>query len=297
MRSAAELLAPLVPDDRTIRLDCTERHLLELLPRLSVCGVHLATDAEVADLGFKENSIVPDDPAPLSAEDVARLRPFLADRGTPPGLCLGFGRVRGTDPVIADILAEAARPQFQPHQGSLYALGSHKGRLLGVLTAQPGTRTTTVVDPRLEQYSESRRGTWVGMHYDNSLTKSGEGERFPAGVRVAQTDRRILLNAGPGPRRLVTALTMTALHLSEAVRPGDPEHIPDSSQLQSFLRAHPERVGEITCLVTTQRPGDYLVFPAGVTLHDGSMLGADEKSVAIVLGGRFARRDEPAEER
>jgi hypothetical protein len=295
LKSAENLLSSLAADEKSIRLDCTAQWLREQLPRWSICGVHLAAGAEVTELEFMDDAVVPDAPIPLGADDVGHFSPFLADSETPAGLCLGFGRATGSEETVASILDEAEQPDFQPHYGSIHALSPFKGRLLGVLTAQPGTRTTTVIDPRLKQYSESRRGVWVGMHYDNALTDFGEGERFPSRSRVAEAERRIILNTGPGPRRLVIALNMTALHLSEQVRPGDPDHIPDSKQLQTFLRDRPDVVDQICCLVMTLEPTEYVVFPAGIALHDGSMHGFDQKSVAIVLGGKFPRWSELGE--
>lgn len=292
MNSAENLLGSLSVDDMSIRLDCTERELRESLPHWSVCGVHLAAGAEVTDLGFMPDSLVPEEFLPLDVGHADRMTPFLAALDTPPGLCVGFGRATRDTIPVAGMLAETDRPDFTPLYGSLHELHPFKGRLMAALPARPGTRTTTVIDPRFKQYSESRQGIWVGLHYDNGLTSAGEGERFPAGTRVAEAERRILLNTGPGRRRFVFALNMTALHLSDQVRPGEPDHIPDSRQLLAFLREQPDRVEKITCLVVTMEPGEYVIFPAGIALHDGSMHGIDQESVAVVLNGKFPRWSE-----
>ena len=284
---AEQLLSLLCVDEQSIRLDCEA----QWLSRLLICGVHLADDVEVAELGYLEDAIIPDPPLPLGPEQAVLLEPFLAERRTAKGLCVGFGQIPLDEPAVADMLAEAKRPDFTPHYGEIHALGEFKGRLIDVLAAQPGTRTTTVLDPRIQQYSESRSGGWGGMHYDNALTKDGAGERFAIGVRVETADRRVLYNTGPGPRHLVVALNMTAVHLSDRVKPGDAGYVPDSSQLRTFLHDNPAEVGKIVCVVVTLAPGEYVLFPAGVAIHDGSMYGCPDVSHAIVLGGKFPRRD------
>ena len=287
MESAEHLLTPLRVDEHSLRLDCAAH----LLTRLSVCGVHLADEREIADLDFMQDAIIPGPDYPIGPGDAGLLAPFLVDRDTPPGLCLGLGEIELSDPAVSEILTEATRPEFKPHYGSIHALGEFKGRLIDVLTARPGTRTTTVIDPRIQQYSELRQGVWVGMHYDNALNGDGVGERFPCAIRVESADRRVLCNIGPGPRRLVLALNLTSLHLSEKVHPGDGENIPDTAQLHAFLRDNPAEISKIVCIVVTLKPGEYVLFPAGIAIHDGSMHECPEVSRAIVLGGRFPRRD------
>ena len=287
MQSAESLLHALRLDELSIRLDCTGQQLSEQCDRFSVCGIRLATEFDVLKSGYLEDAVVPEHALPLEPADLAGLSPFLADPATPSGLRIGFGTMPMADPVVARMLNEAGKSGFQPHYGSTYQVGPYEGRLIDVLTADPGTMTTTVLDPRIQQYSETRLGTWMGMHYDNAWTTTGEGERFPAAERIASADRRVLYNAGPGPRRLVTALTLNAVQLSGRVRPDDGRNIPDTRQLQSYLRDNPGEIDSVVCLVTTLSPGDYIVFPAGVVMHDGSMDGLTEQSRAIVLGGRF----------
>jgi hypothetical protein len=249
----------------------------------------LATASEIAADGYLEDAVVPNRALPVEPEHLDLLRPYLADVDTPSGLCLGFGAAAVPKPMLERVRKEAGDKDFQPHHGSHYVVDSFKGRLVDVLTAQPGSMTTTRLDPRIAHYSETRKGDKVGMHYDNALTSSGTGERFPAAVRVDAADRRLLYNIGPGARRLVVALNLTAPELSERVRPGDDRNIPDSRQLQTYLRAHPSEVESVVCLVTTLYPGDYAVFPAGIAIHDGSMDGCTEESSAIVLAGKFPR--------
>lgn len=274
-------------DEYTIRLDCTAQWLSEHRQRFSVCGVRLATEHDVSATGYLEGAVIPQFAESLTPADLDLLTAFLADADTPTGLRLEFGEARLPDGTLAQILEEAQNPDFQPHYGSTYAVGPYKGRLIDVLTAQPNTLTTTKLDPRIPRYSETRSATWVGMHYDNALTTSGQGERFPAAMRVAEADRRVLYNIGPGPRRLVVALTVTAVHLAEKVRPGDGEHIPDSRQLLTYLNTNPNEIESVLCLVVTLPPGSFIVFPAGVAMHDGSMDGLPEPSSAVVLGGKF----------
>ena len=291
MRSEERLLKTLCADEYSIRLDWTDQWFSTQASRFSVCGVHLATDREVSGSGYLENAIVPDRPQPLGLSDLSLLSLLLADTDTPSGLCLEIGDFPLPAATLAEILAEAQSADFKPHYGSLRTIGPYEGRLIDVLVAQPNTMTTTVLDPRIRQYSETRRGTWVGMHYDNAWTTSGYGERFQRKDRVQSADRRLLYNVGPGARRLVVALNMTAMHLSEKVRPDDGTNIPDTRQLQTYLRDHPDEVDSVTCLVVTLHPGDYAVFPAGIAIHDGSMDNLSEPSTAIVLGGRFLRQN------
>ena len=249
----------------------------------------MATAGEIAAHGYLENAVVPDRALPVEPGHLDLLRPLLADADTLSGLCLGFGEAAVARPMLERLRKEAGHPEFKPHYGSHYTVGPFGGRLVDVLTAQPGSMTTTRLDPRIAHYSETRRGDKVGMHYDNALTSSGTGERFPAAVRVDAADRRVLYNIGPGPRRLVVALNLTAPELSERVRPGDDRNIPDSRQLQAYLRAHPGEIGSVVCLVIRLDPGDYVVFPAGIAIHDGSMDGCTEESSAVVLAGKFPR--------
>ncbi|GAB7109760.1 hypothetical protein JCM4814A_80750 [Streptomyces phaeofaciens JCM 4814] len=283
-------LGSLHVDDRSIRLDCPGAWLRMHRHRLSVCGVHLATPEEVAHGGFAEHAIVPDAPVPLTTRRSRCITPFLAAPGTPAGLCVGFGRLsRSHHRMVAAASEEATRPDFVPHYGSRYALGSHSGRLVDVLTARGGTRTTTVMDPRIAQYSEPTAARWVGMHYDNAWTSQGEGERYLRDVRVACADRRVIHNLGPGARSLVFALNMSALHLSDKVRPGDSRNVPSTKQLRDFLAEHPAEVLNIVCLVWTTEVGDLVVLPAGLALHDGSMEGHPYSSSALVFAGNFPR--------
>lgn len=289
MHCADRLLKNLEIDADSIRLDCRAEWFRDHLERFAVCGVHLATEHEVADLGYLEDAIIPNRALPLEPHHLDLLTPFLADGDTQEGLCVSFGEADLNAPVVSRMLQEASGPGFQPHLGRVHTLGPFQGRLIDVLTAEPNTMTTTVLDRRIQHYSERRQGTWVGMHYDNALTEDGHGERFPRKTRVDLADRRLLFNTGPGPRRLVVALAMSAVSLSEKVRPGDELNIPDTRQLRSYLREDPAAVESTTCLVTTLKPGEYIVFPAGVAIHDGSMDGFQESSSAIVLGGRFPR--------
>lgn len=283
-------LGSLHVDDRSIRLDCPGEWLRMQRHRLSVCGVHLATPEEVAHGGFTEHAIVPDAPVPLTTRRSQRITPFLAAPGTPAGLCVGFGRLdRSQRRVVTAASEEAAGPDFIPHYGSRYSLGSHSGRLVDVLTARGGTRTTTVMDPRIAQYSEPTAARWVGMHYDNAWTSQGEGERHPRDVRVACADRRVIHNLGPGARSLVFALNMSALHLSDKASPGDGRNVPSTQQLREFLVEHPAEVLKIVCLVWTTKVGELVVLPAGLALHDGSMEGLRHSSSALVFAGAFPR--------
>ncbi|WP_405677736.1 hypothetical protein OG239_33415 [Streptomyces sp. NBC_00868] len=277
-------------DDRSIRLDCPGGWLRTHRHRLSVCGVHVATPEEVTHGGFAEDAIVPDAPVPLTAGRLRRITPFLADPGTPAGLCVGFGRLnRFHHRVVAAASEEATRPDFVPHHGARYALGPHAGRLVDVLTARGGTRTTTVMDPRIARYSEPAVARWVGMHYDNAWTSQGEGERYPRDVRVARAQRRVIHNLGPGTRSLVFALNMSALHLSDKVSPGDSRNVPTTQQLREFLAGHPDEVSNIVCAVWTTEVGELVVLPAGLALHDGSMEGRRDPSSALVFAGTFPR--------
>ena len=285
MESAEHLLASLRVDGQSIRLDCDQ----QWLPRLSVCGIRLADEVEARDLGYLEDAIIPEPPQRLGPEQAALLAAFLADADTKSGLCVGLGRIPLDEPAVADMLAEAKRPDFRPHYGSVQMLGDFKGRLIDVLTAQPNVQTTTLLDPRIQQYSDVRQGGRVGMHYDNALISGDIGERFPIGVRVEAADRRVLYNAGPGPRHLVVALNLTALHLADRVKPGDDGYIPDSAQLRTFLRDNPTEISKVVCIVATLAPGEYILFPAGIAIHDGSMYGCPDVSHAIVLGGKFPR--------
>ncbi|MDO0917544.1 hypothetical protein QQM39_44190 [Streptomyces sp. DT2A-34] len=283
-------LASLRVDDRSIRLDCPGEWLRMHRHRLSVCGVHVATPEEVAHGGFAEHAIVPDAPVPLTTRWFERITPFLAAPETPAGLCVGFGRLSHSHHrVVAAASEEATRPDFVPHYGSRYALGSHSVRLVDVLTARGGTRTTSVMDPRIAPYSEPTVARWVGMHYDNAWTSHGEGERYPRDVRVACADRRVIHNLGPGARSLVFALNMSALHLSDKVSPGDSRNVPSTKQLREFLVEHPAEVLKIVCLVWTAEVGDLVVLPAGLALHDGSMEGRRHSSSALVFAGTFPR--------
>ncbi|MEU3921827.1 hypothetical protein [Streptomyces sp. NPDC029004] len=287
--SVDTLLAALHVDDRSIRLDCRPAWLRAHWHRLSVCGVHLATSEEVAHQGFRQHAIVPDVPLGLAARHFEPITQYLAASETPAGLCLGFGRLPGSSQLVTDATEETARPGFIPHYGSLYALGPHSGRLVDVLLARASTRTTTVADPRVEQYSESFQAQWVGMHYDNIWTISGEGERFPRDVRVASADRRVIHNLGPGKRSLVVALNMSSLHLSDRVSPGNGRNIPTTKQLRDLLVEHPDEVSRIVCLVWTIEVGDLVVLPAAIALHDGSMEGHQDASHALVFAGHFPR--------
>lgn len=289
MESLDSALKALRVDALSIRLDCDEPWLREHSDRFALCGVHLATDAEIDKFGYLENAVVPNPAVPLDPFRLAALSDFLAVEETHEGLCLRFGKTDLDEPAIDAILREAAEPGFTPHHGADHRIGGFTGRLIDVLRAEPGSTTTTVLDPRITQFSEDRQGNWMGMHYDNALTKDRKGERFGAGVRLDWSDRRLLCNVGPGPRHLVVALTMTALHLAERVSPGDLEFIPDSRRLQALLRDDQDAVDSVVCLVCTLDPGDFAVFPAGVAIHDGSMAGLDRPSRAIVLGGRFPR--------
>ncbi|MEU0181906.1 hypothetical protein ABZ312_12050 [Streptomyces sp. NPDC006207] len=248
----------------------------------------MAAADEVRD-GFAEHAIVPDAAVPLTPARLRRLVPSLAGADTPPGLCLGFGRLRDCEGVVAAAAAEARQANFVPHQGSSYRLGLHRARLVDVLRARPGTRTTTVMDPRITQYSESGPARWVGLHYDNTLTEAGEGERYPRGIRVESSEQRVLHNMGPGSRAVVVALNMSALHLSDRVRHGDSGNIPTTAQLREFLVGHPSEVSRIVCLVWTIEVGDLVVLPAGTALHDGSMVGLRMPSNALVFAGQFPR--------
>ncbi|MCX4587455.1 hypothetical protein OOK40_31395 [Streptomyces sp. NBC_01481] len=283
-------LTNLCVDDRSIRLDCTSEWLRTHRNRLSVCGIHLATPEEVAHGGFPEHAIVPDAPIPLATEHLEAIMQFVAAPETPAGLCLGFGRLPCSDRLVRDAAEEAAQLDFLPHHGSRYALGPHSGRLVDVLTARPGTRTTTVADPRIERYSESIRTRRVGMHYDNAWTSGGEGERYARSVRVASADRRIIHNMGPGTRSIVVALNMSCLHLSDRVSPGNGEDIPTSKNLRDFLVEHPDEASRIVCLVWTIEVGELVVLPAGIAMHDGSMEGHRDTSRALVFAGKFPRR-------
>ncbi|MEU0424548.1 hypothetical protein ABZ235_13165 [Streptomyces canus] len=283
-------LAALHVDDSSIRLDCSGGWLRMHRHRLSVCGVHVATPEEVAHGGFAEHAIVPDAPVPLTTGRLECVTPFLAAPGTPAGLCVGFGRLnRSHHRVVTAASEEATKPDFVPHYGSRYALGPHSGRLVDVLTARGGTRTTTVMDPRIERYSEPAVARWVGMHYDNAWTSQGEGERYPRSVRVACADRRVIHNLGPGARSLIFSLNMSALHLSDKVSPGDSTNIPSTKQLREFLIEHPAEVSKIVCAVWTIEVGDLVVLPAGLALHDGSMEGRRHSSSALVFAGTFPR--------
>ncbi|MEV3988328.1 hypothetical protein AB0J57_05415 [Streptomyces sp. NPDC049837] len=288
--SVDSLLAGLRVDDRSIRLDCTAAWLRSHRHRLAVCGVHLATPEEVSHQGFTQDAIVPDAPLRVAARHLERLAPFVAAPDTPAGLCLGFGRLPDPGQLVADARVEAAAPGFVPHHGSHYPLGPHTGRLVDVLSAHAGSRTTTVVDPRLPQYSERLHAVRVGLHYDNVWTSGGEGERFPRDVRVASADRRVIHNMGPGPRSLVVALNMSSLHLSDMVSPGNGRNIPTTKQLRDFLTEHPDELSRIVCAVWTIEVGDLVVLPAGIALHDGSMQRRRKASHALVFAGSFPRR-------
>ena len=198
---------------------------------------------------------------------------FEAAPETPPGLCLGFGRLPSSDQLVADASEEAAKQDFLPHHGSRYALGPYSGRLVDVLPALPGTRTTTVDDPRTARYSESERAHKVGMHLDNAWTRGGEGERYACSVRVASADRRIIHNMGPGNRSIVVALNMSSQYLSDGVSPGNGQHIPTSRNLRDFLAENPDELSRVVCVVWTIEVGDLVVLPAGTAKHDGSMEG------------------------
>ncbi|MFG3509697.1 hypothetical protein ACGF5F_29820 [Streptomyces sp. NPDC047821] len=288
--SVDHLLARLRVDDRSIRLDCTPAWLRAHRHRLAVCGVHLATPEEVSHQGFTQDAIVPDAPLRVAAGHGELIARFVAAPDTPAGLCLGFGRLPDSGRVVADARAEARAPGFAPHHGSRYRLGPHTARLVDVLSAPAGSRTTTVVDPRLKQYSERLHADRVGLHYDNVWTSGGEGERFPRDVRVASADRRVIHNMGPGPRSLVVALTMSSLHLSDRVSPGDGRNIPTTRQLRDFLTGNPDEVEKIVCVVWTIEVGELVVLPAGIALHDGSMEGRRKASDALVFAGHFPRR-------
>ena len=277
-------------DDRSIRLDCTSEWLRTHQNRLSVCGVHLATHDEMARGGFREHAIVPDAPVPLATEHLEAITQFVAAPETPAGLCLGFGRLPSSDQLVADASEEAAKQDFLPHHGSRYALGPYSGRLVDVLPALPGTRTTTVDDPRTARYSESERAHKVGMHLDNAWTRGGEGERYACSVRVASADRRIIHNMGPGNRSIVVALNMSSQYLSDSVSPGNGQHIPTSKNLRDFLAENPDELSRVVCVVWTIEVGDLVVLPAGTAMHDGSMEGHREASHALVFAGSFPRR-------
>ncbi|MER6122782.1 hypothetical protein ABT173_08860 [Streptomyces sp. NPDC001795] len=289
MGDVRNLVATLRPDERMIRLDCTPRWLSSNIGRLSVCGVHSAKGDEVDVLGFTRDAVVPDVPMPLVAEDVAVLERFIAADDTPPGLCLGFDRISLPDGSAENAIAEASRPDFQPNCGDRHRLGRLEGRLVDVLEARAGSSTTTRFDPRIRQYSDRSAAQWVGMHYDNALTASGDGERFPRRTRLEAAERRCLCNVGPGDRILVVGLNMTSLYLSDVVRPGDGEHVPDTPQLRRYLRARPGEARRTVCIAVRLTPGDMIVFPAGAALHDGSTRGSRARSRAIVLAGRFPR--------
>ncbi|MFJ6551417.1 hypothetical protein ACIQNT_04105 [Streptomyces luteogriseus] len=289
MGSVESALDSLHVDDRSIRLDCSSEWLHMHHHQLSLCSVHVATEDEVSLGGFAKHAIVPDAPVPLTTRHFERITPFLASPETPAGLCVGFGTYDRSDDRLAAAVSEAARPDFVPHYGSRYELGPHSGRLVDVLTAQGGTRTTTSMDPRITRYAEPDVARWVGMHYDNAWTSQGEGERHPRGVRVARADRRVLHNLGPGIRSLIFALNMSALHVSDLVCPGGGRHIPTTQQLREFLTAHPAEVTKIVCVVWAIEVGDLVVLPAGLALHDGSMEGRRSPSSALVFAGKFPR--------
>lgn len=290
MGDVRDLVGSLVLDDRTIRLDCTPEWLSSRLGRLSFCGIHLATGYETDVLGYACDAVIPNVPKSLLAGDVALLERLVATDDTPPGLCLGFDRIPLPDASVKAMLDEASRQDFQPNHGGRYQLGRLEGRLIGVLEAHAGSMTTTSFDPNIRQYSDHSAARWVGMHYDNALTGSREGERFPRSVRLESAERRCLCNLGPGDRILILGLNMTALHLSDTVRPGDGDHVPDTPQLRRFLRAHPGEVRRTVCIAVRLTPGDAVVFPAGIALHDGSTRGIEARSRALVLAGRFPRR-------
>ncbi|UXY32218.1 hypothetical protein [Streptomyces sp. HUAS TT20] len=280
----------MVLDDRTIRLDCTPQWLSSHLEHLSFCGVHLARGYETNVLRYVCDAIVPDVPKSLLAEDAALLERHIATDDTPAGLCLGFDRIPLSDATAKAMVEEASRQDFQPNHGAHYRLGRLEGRLVDVLEARAGSLTTTRFDPKIRQYSDHASAQWVGMHYDNALTDSREGERFPRSVRLEAAERRCLCNLGPGDRILILSLNMTALYLSDTVRPGDGDHVPDTPQLRRFLRAHPQEVRRTVCITVRLKPGDAVVFPAGIALHDGSTRGIQAQSRALVLAGRFPRR-------
>ncbi|MFC1413978.1 hypothetical protein ACEZCY_32990 [Streptacidiphilus sp. N1-12] len=289
MDEATRLLAPLRIDAGSLRLDCSSEWLEEHLGRFSVCGVRLADGVEDQAYDYAEDAVVPTDPVPLRSAHLPLLAGFIAGPLTPPGLCVGFAEVALDREPMPEILAEARRPDFRPHDGTVRTLAGHRGRLVGLLSAEPGMRTTTRMDARISQYSEYFPGKLVGMHYDNVLTDRGEGERFSRSVRAQLSDRRGLCNIGPGDRLLVLGLNMTALQLSDRLRPGDGQHVPDTRQLRTLLRNEPSGAAGIVCLVVRLAPGEMAVFPAGNSLHDGSMTGCRLPSEAVVIAGRFPR--------
>lgn len=277
-------------DGCSIRLDCTAAWLAAHAADLSLCGITVSPpdDGSAGGAGV----ILPTAAEPLTARGVELLAPFLADEDTPAGLCLEWGTLPLDDALVKAALIEAEAPGFRPYHGRIHRWGRYEGSLADVLTAGPDSRTTTVFDPRITQFSMTPGGSRVGLHIDNSLNASGRGERFPRAVRVAAADRRLLVNIGPGERRLILALNTTALHVSQHASPDDGSNIPNSRQLHAYLRQVPARIDETVCLVVRLAPGGYVVFPAAIAIHDGSTLGSSEGSRAIVLLGALPRRTE-----
>ena len=289
MRSVERLLRDARADDRSIRLDCTADWLATHAADVSVCGVRVAAENDLA-AGYVRHAIIPTDAQQLTAGDVELLGSFLAAEETPRGLCTEWGRLPLDAPAVRAVLSEAEGPGFRPHHGSVYRWGRFEGRLVDVLTAPPDSLTTTGFDPRIRQYSVTPGGRWVGMHIDNAVSEYGNGERFAHAQRVGAADRRLLCNIGPGVRHLVMALNLTALHVSEHVSPGDADNVPSLRQLWDFLGKEPSRAETTVCIRVRLEPGGYVVFPAGIAIHDGSTLGSSEESRAIVLIGTLPRR-------
>jgi hypothetical protein len=279
-------------DETTIRLDCTPKWLAQNVGRFAIGGVHLATQTDV-DHGFKPNAVVPNPPIALTSENVGYLAPFCADSQTPPSMCIGFGELPDGEVIARRVIEEAAAPNFRAYYGSTYKLGGYEGRLAEVLQSEPHMLTTIIQDPQIEHDFDPGADNAVGMHYDNAKRMENGVvepiEQFPRSIRAEQAARRLLYNAGPGPRKSIISLTMSALYLSDRAKPGDQSNIPNTRQLREYLARHPEEVQCAAYLAVTVDVGEMLLLPAGNAMHDGSMIGCEQESKLVIFSGRFPR--------
>ena len=114
-------------------------------------------------------------------------------------------------------------------------------------------------------------------------------ERLPRDTRAALAGRRLLYNAGPGPRRSIIGLGLSALYVADKTHPGDESYIPNTVDLRRYLAEHPDEVEHAIYLAITLKAGEMLLLPAANGLHDGSMEGCDLESNVVIFTGHFPR--------
>lgn len=226
--------------------------------RCEVASARIATN----EPGYDPLAVLPgDDWEPLTADDVAALRPSAETPDSAvhevirlPLRPRELDRIRA-DSVEFDLDDPGRSSRFDPFGGR------HPSIFLGHTDSAAGQRTTTV-DQRVDRRT--------GIHLDN-------WDKLPLGQRD-RSRRRLALNLGPGDRYVL--LAMLDIRDLCAAKPLDAA-FPRTGDVREFVR----QGGELRCLRIRFEPGEGYIAPTELVPHDGSTLGIEQPSrIAFWLG-------------